>query len=461
MVGGLSSQVPDQAEGVVPAEDRNFEGIGFTGRLPSDANGDIGPNHYVQAVNAHLQVFDRSGTALTGRIPIRSLWDDAGDTGACTINPRGDPVVLYDHLADRWVISQFARLAGGLAFTCVAVSRSPDPVAGGWFLYTLGVASGFEYPKMGVWPDGYYMSAFGGDDVHAYALDRAAMLEGRPARVQRFLLDRSFLFVLPGDLDGPPPPPGTPNVFARQVDGDRWGGPDRVELWALSVDWADPAASRVEALPPLPVAPFDADLCGGTPFFSVFCVPQPDTAQRLDTLPNWPMMPLQYRSFGPVDTLAFSHTVDVGADRAGKRWYELRRPRSGGWTVHQQGTYGPDDDVHRWMGSVAMNGQGDMALGYNVASERLYPGIRVVGRLVDDPLGTMPRGETIVVNGASSQEAPSWGDYSAMRVDPVDDCTFWYTAQYMPPGGVWGTRIAAFRLASCDSDLPETADTTH
>jgi len=444
------------------SEDRNFEGIGFTGRLPSDANGDIGPDHYVQAVNAHMTVFDRSGTALTGRIVIASLWEAAGDTGACRVNPRGDPVVLYDHLADRWVISQFARLPGGLSFACVAVSRSPDPVEGGWFLYTLGVASGFEYPKMGVWPDGYYMSAFSNpDNLDAYVLDRAAMLQGQPARVQRFLVDRSILFVLPGDLDGPPPPPGTPNVFARHVDGERWGGQDRVELFALSVDWADPAASRLEALPPLPVDPFDANLCGGTRGVSVPCVPQPGTAERLDTLPNFPMMPMQHRSFGTVDTLVFNYTVDVGADRAGIRWYELHRSRGNNWAVHQQGTHGPDDDVHRWMGSVAMNGQGDMALGYSVASARLYPGIRVAGRLVDDPLGTMPRGEITVVNGASSQEDYRWGDYSAMRVDPIDDCTFWYTAQYEPAGGVWGTRIAAFRLASCDSNVPPTFDTTH
>lgn len=233
----------------MPHAGANFEGIRFTGFLPADPNGDIGPHHYVQAVNTSFQIFDKGGNPLTAEQRIASLWAQAGDSGPCSQSGTSDPVVLYDHLADRWLISQ---LAGPpfRRFECIAVSRSPDPVDGGWFLYAFTMPAGFDYPKLGVWPDAYYMSAFSSVGLDAYAFDRARMLRGEPAAFQRLPLPGAQNFALPSDLDGPPPPSGTPNTFARQIDGDLWGGSDRIELFAFHVDWANPAVSSVTRVGP-------------------------------------------------------------------------------------------------------------------------------------------------------------------------------------------------------------------
>jgi uncharacterized repeat protein (TIGR01451 family) len=245
-----------------------------------------------------------------------------------------------------------------------------------------------------------------------------------------------------------------------------------VEIRSFTVDWATPANSSFAPLVTLNTAAFDSDLCSGANLFNN-CVPQPNTATLLESMTVWPMGPLQYRDFGTHQTLVFNHTVDVdGADHAGVRWYELRRAPAGAWTLQQQGTHSPDagnpglaDDPHRWMGSVAMDKAGNMALGYSISSSTINPGVAYAGRLATDPAGIMPQGappngEFVLVNGQRSQilNGSRWGDYSAMRVDPVDGCTFWYIQQFItnqglvgggPNDGTWGTQIGAFRFDSC------------
>ena len=482
----LSGAAPD---GVTPAEfstpSPNFPGAGYTVVVPPDTNGDVGPNHYIQIINSVFQIFNKSGTSLAGPSAISSLWTAAGDTGTCSQRNDGDPVVLYDHLADRWLISQFA-LPNGLfnapSFECIAISRTANPVTGGWYVYTFrmnGANDRFDYPKLGVWPDAYYMSSqrgFPGNSsnpaLDAWAFDRANMLNGNPATLQRFTINGPALILLPSDLDGPPPPAGTPNFFARAIDGNQWGGTDRVEVYAFHVDWGVPANSTFTALPSLATAAFDSNLCASGSLGDT-CVPQPNTTQTLDTIPHWAMGPLQYRNFGSYETMVFNHTVDVdGNGHAGVRWYEFRRPTAGAWSINQQGTHSPDagnpglgDDEHRWMGSIAMDKAGDMALGYSASSGTVFPSVRYVGRLASDPPGLMPQGgppngEFTLVNGGNSQIANGnrWGDYSAMRVDPVDGCTFWYTQEYIlagepfgaGQGGAWATRIGAFRFPTCN-----------
>ena len=450
----------------------NFNGIGTTNLTPPDPNGDVGPNHYIQMVNSQFQIFNKQGVSLAGPTNINQLWVAAGQNNACSQNNNGDPVVVYDNLADRWLMSQFA-VPNGFStpptFECIAISQTADPVNGGWFLYQFQFSFAHDYPKIGVWPDGYYMSSqrgFSGGALNAVVFDRAQMLLGNAATFQSFNTPGPALILLPSDLDGAAPPAGTPNFYARAVDGGLWGGADRIDLFAFSVNWGNPALSTFTALPAVATAASDQNLCGGTNLFDN-CVPQPGTTTLLETLPHWSMGHLQYRTFGTRETLVFNHTVDAdGADHAGIQWFELRRPPGGAWAIFQQGTHSPDagnpglaDDPHRWMGSIAMDRLGDLALGYSISSSTVFPSIAYTGRQVGDPLGQMTQPETTLVSGTSAQTGSSrWGDYSAMTVDPVDDCRFWYTSEYIGANGRWLTRIGAFRFSACD--LPITATGT-
>jgi len=429
----------------------NFEGIGATGIIPPDTNGDVGPNHYIQTVNNSFQVFDKTGTPLVAPLQIHTLW--SGTSTDCA-EPGFDPVVLYDHLADRWLISQVGTLGSGNPFIvqCIAVSQTSNPVTGGWYLYdypTGGVIN--DYSKLAVWPDAYYMGSQRGypsAGSDAWAFERDQMLVGGPAAFIRFFNPGHFM--LPSDLDGATaPPPGAPSVYARVVDGAQLGGVDRLELYEFHVDWATPAFSTFTALPIVPTAPFDRAMCGGYNLLGP-CIPMPGTSQRLEPHTAFLMWRLQYRNFGSHQVLLTNHTVDVdGTNQAGIRWYEVRKAGGGGWAVYQQGTYSPDAD-HRWMGSIAMDGSGNIALGYSVASASTFPSIRYTGRSAADPLGVMTVPETSIVAGSGSQTHTTgrWGDYSSMSVDPTNDFSFWYTQQYYATtsDADWRTRIASFLI---------------
>lgn len=439
-------------------------GVPATGVLPPDVSGDVGPNHYIQAVNSAFMIFDKQGAVLAGPSNINGLWSGAG--GPCETRNDGDPDVRYDPIANRWVVMQF------VAFTdfCIAVSQSADPVAGGWFLYdfnTGGVPN--DYPKIAVWPDAYYAGSqrgYPGSGADAWAFDRAAMLAGSPAIGIRFFNTGTFL--LPSDLDGTRlPPVGAPNVFIRQIDGAQFGGVDRLELRAFHVDFVVPPSSTFTALPDLAVAPFDRNLCGLG--LLTTCIPQPGTAQNLEAMTAWPLSRLQYRNFGTHEALVVNHGVDAdGSDHAGVRWYELR-DTGGGWSIFQQATHAPDqgapglaDDPSRWMASAAMDKNGNVAVGYSVSSATVFPGLRYAGRLVTDATNTLPQGEAVLVAGGGSQLHGSgrWGDYASMTVDPADDCTMWFTSEYYTATSTagWRTRIGSFRIdgvaptASCPVD---------
>ena len=441
-----------------PPVQLNFDGIPATGFLPPDTVGAVGRSHYVQAVNIAFAVYDKAGTLLVGPLPINALW--AGFGGACEKQNNGDPIVRYDHLADRWLISQFA-IPGPDLHQCVAISRTGDPVAGGWFLYdfpTIDTASGAfvfpDYPKIGLWPDAYYMGSqrgFPNGGLDVWAFERERMLAGLPAGQIQFHVRAPSLFLIPSDLNGPPPPAKTPNTFARHVDGQRFGGTDRLELFNFHVDWMNPASSTFTSSGTLPTAPFDTVLCESTLIGR--CIPQPGTDVRLESLTVWLMWRLQYRNFGTHESLVVNHTVDEnGNDHAGVRWYELRRSGGGAWSIFQQGNHAPDA-VHRWMASAAMDSAGNIALGYSVSSREVSPGIRYAMRVPSDPPGTMGQGEATIIAGSGSQTHGSgrWGNYSTLDVDPVDDCTFWYTSQYYATTSVagWRTRVANFKNPDC------------
>jgi hypothetical protein len=290
--------------------------------------------------------------------------------------------------------------------------------------------------------------------------ERDAMLQGRTARMVTFDLyasDPYFFSLLPADLDGPAPPDGAPHPFAAMRDWDN--SYDQLEIWDMQADWITPENSTFSKVRTLTTAAFDSNMCG----YNRNCVPQPNTSVGLDAISDRLMHRLQYRSFGSHEILVVNHTVDAnGSNRAGVRWYELRK--SGGvWSIYQQGTYSPDSS-NRWMASIAMNGNGDIGLGYSVSSSTVYPSIRYTGRLAGDPLGLMTRSESTLIAGAGSQTSDKyrWGDYSMMAVDPVDDCTFWYTQEYYQTTSLagWRTRIGAFRLGECTPIASPTSTST-
>lgn len=439
----------DLPEPMAPIQ--NFDGITNTyGVYPPDTQGDVGPNHYVQVVNLGFQIWNKSGVSLYGPANLSTIWTGIPAPWNGTNN--GDPIVLYDQSANRWMIAQFSLPNTSQYAMLVAVSQTPDPT-GAWYRYVFQFGNKMpDYPHFGIWPDGYYMAVnqfisgatWGG--VGACAFERTKMLAGDPtASMIYFDLGASSDpgSMLPSDWDGPTPPAvGAPNNFAYFND---WSSAteDYLKIWQFHVDWTTPASSTFTQSASLVTAPFDSQLCA-----SGNCIPQQGSGVLLEALSDRLMYRLQYRNFGDHQSMVTNHTVDAdGSGRAGVRWYELRNSGSG-WSIYQQGTYAPADGINRWMGSIAMNGTGDIALGYSTCSAGMFPSIHYTGRLSGDPLGTMSLAEQTIMAGTGYQSgsAARWGDYSMMSVDPVDDATFWYTTEYIQISGTvnWKTRIASF-----------------
>jgi hypothetical protein len=465
-VRGGSQSAPDPAlqaspgTGAAPTLGLNFEGVGqgFTGpsgtfsvnSAPPDPNGAVGPNNYVQIVNEALAIFSKSGTAIYGPVPTNTLWSGFG--GGCQSNNDGDATVVYDRAADRWLFQQFS-VSTTPYLDCVAVSKTGDPT-GQYYRYAFQYSNFPDYPKVGVWPDAYYATfnlfsgstgPFVGPEICAW--DRAKMLAGQPASQQCQTLGTNDGGMLPADSDGATPPPaGAPNPIVEFGTND-------LLLYKFHVDWSNTANTTLTGPTTIPVAAF-APACngGGT------CIPQSGTSQQLDSLADRLMYRLEYRNFGDHDALVVDHSVVAGSS-VGVRWYELRNVTSPTLSpvVYQQGTYAPDSS-YRWMGSAAMDGNGDIALGYSVSSSTMHPAIRYTAHATTDPLGVMGQGEGSMIEGAGSQTKylgiqplSRWGDYSSLSVDPTDDCTFWYTNEYLASNGAfnWHTRVGTFKVAGC------------
>lgn len=439
---------------------------------PPDPVGDVGPNHYVAMSNLSFQIFNKSGASLYGPALNNTLW--AGFGGACQTENAGDPIVIYDQLDDRWILSQFTA-AGPTFYNCVAVSTSGDPT-GSYYRYAFSTGGNFpDYPKYGMWSDALYIStreflgaggAFQG--MGAYAVNRAQLIAGNPTpQVISFLATAASAGgaynigdgLLPTDLDGNIlPPAGRPNFFVGTMDnGGPYGAPqDALMLWKFTADFATPANSTFTLASTIPVAAFDS-IFPCTPL-ARDCIPQPGTAAKIDILSyrQRPMWRLAYRNFGTHESLVTNQSVEASAGIAGIRWWEIRSPNSSP-VIYQEGTYAPgvSDTIHRWMGSIAMDSAGNMALGYSASNgTSTYPSVWYTGRLSSSALGTMPLGEGSIITGTGSQTGSQrWGDYTSMNVDPVDDCTFWYVNQYLPTTSSvgWRLRIGAFRYNECGS----------
>ncbi|HKQ63143.1 MAG TPA: hypothetical protein VJS92_17785 [Candidatus Polarisedimenticolaceae bacterium] len=454
-----AEQPPEPSAFTTPS--RSFPGQGFTGVTPPDTNGDVGPNHYIQTINTS------GGTAV-------GIWDkgiptptqlaqftlDSLGSGSCA-SGFGDPVVIYDRQADRWLLSEFSGSGNHL---CVYVSQTPNPVSGGWFAYDFTTPNFPDYPKYAVWPTdvnggaGSYLVTSNDGGPGVYALDRGKMLVGQPATFQRLTIPGlpGFGFEAPtaADVDGPTPPPaGAPALIMRHRDTESHSGPaapaDLIENWAFNVNWTTPANTTLVVQPAINISEFDSDLCGLSSFS---CFPQPGTSTTLDPLREVIMHRLSYFNYnGDHQSIVGNFVTDVdGSNHGGVRWFELRGSGAS-WSVFQEGTYSIDSN-HRWMGSIAIDQTGNIALGYNVSSTSVFPSLRYTGRLVTDPLGVMSQPESVIHNGTASNGSNRYGDYAMMSLDPADDCTFWFTGEDNTSSS-WRTQIASFRFEACGCAL--------
>jgi hypothetical protein len=439
----------------------NFEGMGSGKDLgggvkyddpaaPSDSNAAVGRTQYVEWVNNAFGVFDKTTGNLLFAAEGRALWSGFG--GRCETNNDGDPIVQYDKLANRWVMSQFVEKGGKPFLQCFAISQTDDAL-GKYNRYSFEFSEFNDYGKLGVWPDAYYASfnmftdesdnsaATGGK---ACAFEREKMLSGEQARIVCFDLRKpKQMGLLPSDLDGSATPPsGAPNYFINF-------GQDQLNVWAFHVNWTNPEQSSFSPLDPVKVDTFDP-ACGT----QRNCIPQKTSTILLQSLGDRMMYRLAYRNMGSYEALVVNHSVD-GADStpSAVRWYELHIAKSK-VAVAQQGTFAPDGAA-RWMGSIAMDKKGDILLGYNLSGDgasptfKYYPSIAITGRRPEDPGGLAK--EKILVAGSGSQKSVRWGDYSSISLDPADDCSFWLTSQYQTTSGiyVWRTSVSRVKFNTC------------
>jgi hypothetical protein len=451
--------------GGIPGPAANFAGLDLANwgaGWPPDTNGDIGPNHYIQTVNTSIGIYNRAGTQLAA-FTFNTFFPDTPSLAACSASNDGDPIVLYDDVSGRWIITDFAwtDIQNGPYYECIAVSKTADPVAGGWWYYALDTynPSGFEtqrnlndYPKLGVWHDGIYMTANMFDctaagcaaatyeGVKIWALNRSELINGLPLNYQYGNLGTAYFSLLPSHARGSAiPPAGTPNYLGELFSTTL------LHTWKLSINWNHPGNSSLTGPVNTAIAAFSL----------ASSVPQP-AGPNVDSLSDRLMAQFQYTRVNGVPALWVTHSVSTSG-RAAIRWYEFRN-LGGTPSVYQQGTFSPDA-THRWMGAVGVDKFGNMAVVYSASSSSVHPGIRYTGRQWSDALGVLDSGEATLVNGSGSQTAGGfgrWGDYAGMSIDPVDSCTFWFTTEYYNVTGTnWQTRIGSFSFPNCSNPAVE------
>lgn len=490
-------------------------GVGFKGPHgtsrqgnPSDNSLAVGPNHIVQTINTRLAIFtkkgekyDKTGRALYGPVQTRNVFRGFG--GACEQQNNGDAVVRYDQLADRWLIVMpiFSRIEeeierplpipgevyetpraqlaqtgmavelfnpalqkserkpwpkrpeareDGSYAMCYAVSTTSDPM-GSYYRYEFVRQLFPDYPRPAVWPDGYYVPTSAGDDVikkQACVVEREKMLRGEAASEQCVVID-GVNFLNNIDLLGRQlPPEGAPNIMmatgGTQLKGDYED--DGIYAWKYHVDWEDPSRTKVVGPEKIAVAPYHY-LCDGQ---LTNCVPQPGTDQHLDSQGDKIMSRLVYRRIGDQQSIVGVHSVNTSLGGGGVRWYEFRLNEEQDINLFQQGTYAPDSS-YRWMASPAIDGAGNIGIGYSFGGTPHYPGQRFAGRLAGDAKGKLTLHETVLVEGQGAQtNTLRWQDYTQTAVDPDDDCTIWYVGDYYKENATgYSTKIGAFRMPGC------------
>lgn len=418
----------------------NSEGGGFT---PPDPSGAAGPNHYINAVNVALKIFDKQGNVLAGPTSLGAFLGSG--------NNSGDPIIMYDHLADRYFVSQFGAASNSLV---LGVSDTSDPT-GAYNVYQFIFDSFPDYPHYSIWPDGYYLTANKGGANKVYVIERDVIIAGGanpqiigfplPGMVQN---TNTVLSPEPANLTGTTFPAGAPGYIVYLQD-DGWSGSipnDHLKVWEIDIDWVTPGNSTISAAVQIPVSPFDSVFAP----FGTGDVAQPGTGQKIDMIGGVISYAANYRSFGTHNSWIITFNVDVdGNDTSGIRWIELRNTgANGAWSLFQEGTYAPADGHSRFMGSAAMDAAGNIGMGFNIASATLPAGIKYTGRYDGDPLGQMTVAETTIIDGIGVQTFSNrFGDYSHLTMDP-DNFTFWHTAEYFSSNNAWRSRVAAFTLST-------------
>ena len=482
----------------MPAPIATYPGIAQAqsgcGCLPPDTQGDVGPNHYIQAVNSSIKILDKSGNQLLAPTTYNSFFSPMGPLTPCGANQnRGDGYVFYDHLADRWVVSDFAfpSFPGVSFYQCVGVSKTSDPVSGGWWLYAIQIDPAHptylgDYPKFGMWPDAYYFSVnmfsnnstFNG--VRVFALPRNDMINGTGApnagaiafTIDPTTLGDAYSLVPAGFRTGSQPPVGTPEYFLA-VDSPGSSGivQTQVRVWKFHADFATPANSTFgSGANHAPDGNITVDGFVDAYTSTTAIVPQNGTSVKLDTLGDKLMSPLVYQNLGGTESLYVSQTVNNnqnGTGPTGIRWYQFNITGSTipATAVQQQTFTNAADLLWRWMPSIAVDGQGNMAIAYATSSSTLEPSIRYAGRLAGDPLNTLAQGEAVMQAGGGHQTSSSsrWGDYSALGIDPADNATFWHTHEYYSAtsSSSWNTRIGKFKFPSAPAVVSAVSRKTH
>jgi hypothetical protein len=457
----------------------SFEGLGLgtpgfsVAGAPSGATIGVSPTQVVQWVNSQIAVYDKAGIPLLpapGFINGNAIWSSFDSASLCRTTNRGNPMVQYDRISRRWILTQFAFNSDfSKSSTCIAVSVTDD-ARGAYYLYEYSFGNKLPNDaKLAVWTDGYYItynlytsgSSFAGARSCAY--NKAVMLVGGPTP-DAVCFDMPAgssqvrFAILPGDLDGTVlPPAGTPNPQLSWNWAFTAAAPYKLQLSKFKPNFATPALST-----------FD-DGFGGASLSSVDiqldsstvaacndnagpCVPQLGTTQLLDSVGSFLNYRLVYRNFGTHDALLFTQAVDPSTSPvAAVRWWEIRNPNAETPLVYQNSTFTPGDES-RWNSSAAFDKRGNIAVGYSASSPTLNPSIRITGRLRNDPKNLM-RTELDLQAGTGSQTTTlnRWGQQSTMQIDPADDCTFWYTTQYLATNGTfnWRTRIASFKFPNC------------
>jgi uncharacterized repeat protein (TIGR01451 family) len=448
-----------------PSPIANFLGLDFANwgaGHPPDTNGDVGPTYYIETINTSIGIYAKSGGPPVAAFTFDTFMSQGSFGNLCDTDNFGDPVVLYDSFEDRWVITDFAFQLDGAnnvinppgAFQCFAVSKTGDPVTGGWNYFSLHLTDALnDYPKFGIWPDGIYMSAnmFGFpatgsfEGTRVWALNKAQMYAGEPTiQVVQFNPPVDEFTLLPANarLQAGTPPAGSPNYFTVV-----WNFSNAVSVYKFHVDWNSISTSTFTG-PFIAITPTSfADPPGTVPS---------QGGNNLDTLAVRLMMQNQYTNLGGVESLWNVHTVaGSSASQSAVRFYQTTV--TGGTVAAgttQAATHNPDA-TNRFMPSLAVDRAGNMALGYSTSSSSLFPAIKYAGNLATDPLDTISQTEVSLINGTGTQlgncggTCTRWGDYSAMSLDP-DGCTFWYTNEYYATSGLnYLTRIGSFKFPSC------------
>jgi hypothetical protein len=469
----------------MPSTSVNFDGIDLAASLcgcsPPDTDGDVGASNYIQAVNVAFEIWDKTGTVLQATTTFNTLWGSGGSNPCTNAKHFGDPFVFYDHVADRWVLTDFAFGTAGPNtvppyYECIAVSKTSDPVSGGWWLYAIQADTTNtdwlnDYPKFGMWPDAWYVSynmfcgaascTYGGRNsfqgVEVVAFDRSTMLTGGAATSVQFILSPtdvadSYTFI-PANYRFGAPPNGR-NEFFAAIDSPavaNWNVPlTKVHIWKFHVDFTTPANSTFAQDNDVTVNSFinawDSTESGNI-------VPQSGTATKLDTVGDRLFTPLWYQNLSGTESLWASHTISTTStgNPTAIRWYQFNVTGNTVVTTPVQQGEITGTSLYRLMPSLSLDSKGDMAIGYTSSSSSSYPTIRYNGRLVTDTLGTLSQGESILMNGTGPTSSTRWGDYSYMSIDPSDGCTFWHTNEYMSSASTsnWRTRVGAFTYPYC------------